>query len=149
MNMPDGMAALRCPGGKRPSTFCRRRGAAPRPWRPPPAASVVMQAPGRCRRRCAPPQVGTVPKPAPAPAEVITDAAASSCAGGSVRIQLASVRSPEAAREEWTWLKRDNDDLLALNGVAVEAISASAASGTGLRRVRLATRPRRQSCARR
>ena len=39
-----------------------------------------------------------------------------------VRVQLASVRSAEAARDEWTRLKQDNPDLLGkLSAVAVRA----------------------------
>jgi len=39
-----------------------------------------------------------------------------------VRVQLASLRSPDAARDEWIRLKRDNPDLLGkLTAVAVRA----------------------------
>ena len=47
----------------------------------------------------------TMPKPTPAPA-------APAAAANGPRIQLASVRTPEAAREEWARLKHDNPDLL-------------------------------------
>ena len=45
---------------------------------------------------------------------------ASASRSGPIRIRLASLRSPEAAREEWARLKRDNTDLLGrLRAVAI------------------------------
>ena len=41
---------------------------------------------------------------------------------GPVRIQLASLRTPEAAKEEWSRLKREHPELLGkLTAVAVKA----------------------------
>jgi hypothetical protein len=59
----------------------------------------------------------TTPKPtATAPAK----AAPTSVPGGKVQIQLASLRTPEAARDDWARLKRENADLLGkLTAVAV------------------------------
>jgi len=85
----------------------------PRPTAPPsvmapplpPAAAVAP-----------PPQPAAVPKPAPKPAPL------TNAVPGGVRVQLASLRSPDAARDEWTRLKRDNPDLLGkLTAVAVRA----------------------------
>jgi hypothetical protein len=64
------------------------------------------------------------PKPAaaaPAKEAALTLAAAAPAGKASpVQIQLASLRSPEAAREDWARLKRDNPDLLGkLTAVAV------------------------------
>ena len=58
------------------------------------------------------PPAAAAPKPAAKPATQ----------PGGVRVQLASLRSAEAARDEWTRLKGDNPDLLGkLTAVAVRA----------------------------
>ena len=59
------------------------------------------------------------PKPAAVgPAKPAATVAAAP--GGKVQLQLASLRSPEAAREDWARLKRENPDLLGkLTAVAV------------------------------
>jgi hypothetical protein len=70
--------------------------------------------------------VPRTPRPA-AKAAVQPNQAASAPAGSAsagkaspIQIQLGSLRSPEAAREEWTRLKRENSDLLGkLTAVAV------------------------------
>jgi outer membrane biosynthesis protein TonB len=49
------------------------------------------------------------PKPAAAPTP---KTAASTSGNGSVEVRLASVRTPESARDEWARLKRENADLL-------------------------------------
>jgi hypothetical protein len=63
------------------------------------------------------------PAKAPAPAKQATLGAAAAAPAGKaspVQVQLVSVRSPEAAREEWARLKRENPDLLGrLTAVAV------------------------------
>jgi hypothetical protein len=77
---------------------------APQPAAAQPAAKAAAKA--------APKPVAAVPgKPA---------AGAPVAATGKVQIQLASLKSPEAAREDWARLKRDNPDLLGkLTAVAV------------------------------
>ena len=87
---------------------------APRPTAPPPAPPVQTAAspatstpkiePGPAP---APPDAAqrAVPKPAPPAAKPVA-------AGPPVRIQLASLRTPDQAREEWARLKHDNSDLL-------------------------------------
>jgi hypothetical protein len=66
----------------------------------------------------APPQVAAAPKPAPQAAKPTEPAAA----GPPTKIQLASLRTPDQARDEWTRLKRENADLLGrLSAVAVKA----------------------------
>jgi SPOR domain len=68
---------------------------------PPSAAAPVAQAPKAAAK-------ATPSKPAAA------------APGGKVQLQLASLRSPEAAREDWSRLKRENPDLLGkLTAVAV------------------------------
>jgi hypothetical protein len=60
-------------------------------------------------------------KPAPAK-EPAAAAPAKSVPAGPVRIQLASLRTPEAAKEEWSRLKREHPELLGkLTAVAVKA----------------------------
>lgn len=103
----------------------------PRPAPPPPsppkepAASPTMQqaptanaaapaeAPPAPASESATPAANAA-KPAPAPA---TPAAAAS---GHIHLRLGSLRSPDAAREEWARLKRENPDLLGkLHAVAI------------------------------
>jgi len=80
----------------------------PAPPAAPPAAKAVAKA---------------APKPASAPAReaaLTLGAAAPAGKASPVQIQLASLKSPEAAREDWARLKRDNADLLGkLTAVAV------------------------------
>ena len=60
-------------------------------------------------------------KPAPAKEPAAT-APAKSVPAGPVRLQLASLRTPEAAKEEWSRLKREHPELLGrLTAVAVKA----------------------------
>jgi hypothetical protein len=89
---------------------------APRPTAPPPPAPVAQALPTPLP---APPQVAALPRPA---AKAVEPAAKPAAAGAGMRIQLASLRTPEAARDEWERLKRENDDLLGkLTAVAVRA----------------------------
>jgi outer membrane biosynthesis protein TonB len=58
----------------------------------------------------------------PAAKETPAAAPAKSISAGPVRIQLASLRSPEAAKDEWARLKREHPDTLGkLTAVAVKA----------------------------
>jgi cell division septation protein DedD len=93
---------------------------APRPVAPPqvaavapPAAPTIQPAPGPLPAP-APPEVAALPKPAPAPKPAV--------AGPPVKIQLASLRTPDEARDEWQRVKRENSDLLGkFTAVAVRA----------------------------
>jgi cell division septation protein DedD len=90
---------------------------------PPPEAPVARPlpppqapAPPAAAAPPAPPPVAAAPKapPKPGPAEAALPA--------GIRVQLASLRSAEAARDEWQRLKRENADLLGkLTAVAVRA----------------------------
>ena len=84
-------------------------------------ASASAAAPAT--QAAAKPAAKTAPKPAAAPAKqtAVTLAAAAPAGKASpVQIQLGSLRSPEAARDDWTRLKRENADLLGkLTAVAV------------------------------
>jgi sporulation related protein len=97
---------------------------APRPVAPPPQAAAPAPGPASApaQHLLTPQQIAALAKPgakAPAPDASATQPAA---AAGGIRIQLASVRSADAAREEWTRLKRDNEDLLGkYTAVAVRA----------------------------
>ena len=92
---------------------------------PPPPALPAAPAPS-VEATPAPPQAAqpkiAAAKPVPAkPAAAATPVATGATAGG-VRVQLGSLRSPEAARDEWQRLKRVNADLLGqLTAVAVRA----------------------------
>lgn len=84
-----------------------------------PSASAPASAAPASQPAAAQAAAKAIPKPAaPAPAKQAAPAAAA--AGGKVQLQLGSLRSPEAAREDWARLKRDNPDLLGkLTAVAV------------------------------
>jgi SPOR domain len=104
-----------------------------------PAAEQPMPRPVAPPKEAAPPQVaaGSPPAPdsaaapasapaitmppaasSPAPAKTAAKAPTKPAAAnpvaktGSVQVRLGSLRSPEAAREEWQRLKRDNSDLI-------------------------------------
>jgi cell division septation protein DedD len=90
--------------------------AAPRGREPqlkPPGTGVAEARPPAAPRQAAPPQAGVqhaAAEPGPAPS-------------GRVQVRLGSLRSPEAAREEWQRLKRENGDLLGslrANAVSVD-----------------------------
>src|SRR5439155_12215681 len=89
-----------------------REAAAPAP----PAVPATQQPPAQPAAKAA---ASAAPKPAAAaPAKPAATAAA--LPGGKVQLQLGSLRSPEAAREDWSRLKRENPDLLGkLTAVAV------------------------------
>ena len=85
----------------------------------PPAAAAPKPAASQQQAAAAP-----APKAPAKPAAKETQAAApaKSIPAGPVRIQLASLRSPEAAKEEWARLKREHPDSLGkLTAVAVKA----------------------------
>jgi hypothetical protein len=86
---------------------------APRPLTPPQVAAVPQTvAPGI--------QPGPTPLPAPGPPPIA--AARPAPAGPSMKIQLASLRTPDEARDEWARVKRENADLLGkFTAVAVRA----------------------------
>ncbi|HTZ36336.1 MAG TPA: SPOR domain-containing protein [Stellaceae bacterium] len=87
--------------------------AAPAPA-PAPAASAPRQPPA-----LTPQQVAALAKPPAKPSE---PAAKPTATAGGLRIQLASLRTPDEAREEWARLKRANADLLGrMTAVAVKA----------------------------
>jgi cell division septation protein DedD len=106
---------------------------APRPTAPAPVQSTAAPPPAPAPEAPAakpapkpapmltPQQVAALAKPAAKPAEEAKPAAAAAD-GGGMRIQLASLRTPEEARDEWARLKHDNGDLLGkLTAVAVKA----------------------------
>ncbi|HTW50644.1 MAG TPA: SPOR domain-containing protein [Stellaceae bacterium] len=86
---------------------------APRPLAPPQVAAVPQtMAPGI--------QPGPTPLPAPGPPPVAS--ARSAPVGPPVKIQLASLRTPDEARDEWARVKRENADVLGkFTAVAVRA----------------------------
>ncbi|HLY46017.1 MAG TPA: SPOR domain-containing protein [Stellaceae bacterium] len=101
---------------------------APAAESPPPAAAAP--APPAAAPAAAPPQPAVAaieappaaaqPAAKPAAREAPPDHVAKGAAGGPIRLRLASLRSAEAARDEWARLKRDNADLLGkLTAVAI------------------------------
>ncbi|HWB52113.1 MAG TPA: SPOR domain-containing protein [Stellaceae bacterium] len=103
----------------------------PRPVAPPPPPQPTAQAPASIPPAGAyppplpaPPPVSVQAKHAPKPAEAAKPAksAAPAAGGPPVKVQLASLRTPDEAREEWQRLKHENADLLGrLTAVAVKA----------------------------
>jgi outer membrane biosynthesis protein TonB len=91
---------------------------APRPPPPPPVQAQLPPPPTAAPPTAVPPVAATpAPQPQPAPPKPGETAVAD-----GVRVQLASLRTPEAARDEWARLKRENPDLLGkLTAVAVRA----------------------------
>jgi SPOR domain len=99
---------------------------------PPPPPQAMTQAPALPPQAAFPaplpaPAPGTAPaKPAPKSAEAVKPVAAKpaepAAGGPPTKIQLASLRTPDEARDEWARLKRANDDLLGkFTAVAVRA----------------------------
>ena len=82
---------------------------------PPSAAPAPTHATPQRVAPMTPAQIAALAKPAtPAPGDTAP--------AGGVRIQLASLRTPDEARDEWQRLKRENGDLLGkLTAVAVRA----------------------------
>ena len=91
---------------------------APRPVAPPPAPPPAVAA-APTAPATAPPQVAALPKPTVKPTEAPTKPVG---AEATIKVQLASLRTPEEARDEWARLKRENGDLLGkFTAVAVRA----------------------------
>ena len=100
-----------------------------------PAPEQPLPRPVPAAREAAAPAAASVPAAQQPPAQPAAKAAASAAPkptaaapakpaaatpGGKVQLQLGSLRSPEAAREDWSRLKRENPDLLGkLTAVAV------------------------------
>ena len=108
MPRPAPAAAAPAPSAVAPSAVPAPSAVAPSAVRVPPTAAT------------APPVGSAAGKPAAEPKAAATPTHAGP--PSPVRIRLASVHSPDAAREEWARLKRDNEDLLGrLTAVAVRA----------------------------
>ena len=116
----------------RPTAPAKEAAAAPPPI-PTPAAASAQAAPEPAAP-ASPASAKPVTQAKPAPAAKETAAAkeaaailgtapsASPKAGGAVRVQLGALRTPEAARDEWARLKREQPELLGkLTAIAVRA----------------------------
>ncbi len=91
---------------------------------PPPEQPLPRPVPAPIKPTAAPPIVMPPPEPisgeagaapvaaAPQAAPKVAVPASTETAAGTVQVRLGSLRSPEAAREEWQRLKRANGDLL-------------------------------------
>lgn len=98
------------PATKAPAKSAAETKAAAAPAPPAHAASQTATQPAQQAR------------PAPAPTPALAAPAPQAAATGGIRVQLASLRTPEAARSEWGRLKQANPDLLGrLSAVAVRA----------------------------
>lgn len=86
-----------------------------------PAGKPSSEPPAQSPAQSKPAAKPTAAKPEPA-AKTATAAPASAATSGGIRVQLGSLRSPEAARDEWQRLKRLHSDLLGgLTAIAVRA----------------------------
>lgn len=87
----------------------------------PPATATTPPAPHSASAPAAPAAAQpAAAQPAPKAAAKAAPKPAAAAPGGKIQLQLASLRSPEAAREDWARLKRENPDLLGkLTAVAV------------------------------
>jgi sporulation related protein len=86
---------------------------------PTPAAPAATPVP---QQQAAATPAPKAPKPAPAKETPAAAPAKNAVPSGPVRLQLASLRTPEAAKEEWSRLKREHPELLGnLTAVAVKA----------------------------
>jgi hypothetical protein len=106
----------------RPAPAPKEAAVAPPPIPPAPAAPVASSpasAPAAAPAASSPAKPAA--KAAPQPKQPASVAAPAAPPGkGPIQLRLASLRSPEAAREEWARLKRENSDLLGnLTAVAV------------------------------
>ena len=83
--------------------------APPQPAALPPPAAAAAKPTAKVAAEAKPP---APPKPTATPAKAPAPSATEPAANGRVEVRLASVRTPESAREEWARLKRENADLL-------------------------------------
>ena len=89
---------------------------------PSPAPVAAAAAPPRPKRPAADQQQTSAATPASAKPLAVPTPVPQGTKGLGLRIQLAALRTPEAARDEWNRLKRENSDLLGkLSAVAVRA----------------------------
>lgn len=111
--LPPPEQPLPRPVPKEPPASSAAAPSAPAPAQPAPAATPAQQ------------QAAAIPAPKVPSKPAVTETpaappAAKSLPTGPVRIQLASLRTPEAAKEEWGRLKREHPDTLGkLTAVAV------------------------------
>jgi hypothetical protein len=117
----------------RPTAPAKEAAAAPPPPIPAPSAAPPQAAPEPAAPASpAPAKPAAQAKPAPTAKETAgakeaaailgSAPSASPKAGGAVRVQLGALRSPEAARDEWARLKREQPELLGkLTAIAVRA----------------------------
>jgi cell division septation protein DedD len=96
-----------------PATAPRPVPAAPMAAAPAPAPRIAAVAP--------PP-----PPPPPTPARIETPKPAALPAGRGYRLQIAAVRSPAAAKQEWERLRRLHSDVLGNLGFAMERVDLGA-----------------------
>jgi cell division septation protein DedD len=121
---PDKAGGMDIPDKDNP-LYTRKAGGAPvehilpLPEQPQPRQLAPPPPPPQTQAPAVPPGSVVAPGTAPAPQHQLAAAPkalpkppAPAPAAGGTRIQLASVRSPEAARQEWDRLKHDNSDLL-------------------------------------
>jgi hypothetical protein len=127
MNVPDKddpLYALRPGGNPAEHILPPPEAPAPRPVGPsappPPAVAAAPAAPAVQPAPAPPPtQLAAVPKPAPPPSDAEAKPTPS---GPPMKVQLASLRTPDEARDEWARLKREHGDLLGkFTAVAVRA----------------------------
>lgn len=131
MNIPDRddpIYAMRSNGSQAEHILPPPEAPAPRPVAPPPPPPAPQAA---TLSPPATPPVQSFPAPLPAPGPVAEPARPApkpapaprpEAAGPPMKVQLASLRTPDEARDEWQRVKRENGDLLGrYSAVAVRA----------------------------
>lgn len=100
--------------------------AAPAPQPPQDAPAQPQQA---ARPSAPQPAPQSAPAPAPAPAQSQAQAGIAAVSGGGFKVQLAAVRSDEAARQEWNRLKNRYKEELGTLTLTVQRVDLGAGKG--------------------
>lgn len=110
--------------------------AAPTPQPPQDSpGNAPTQAPAQAQQAAPAPQPTAEPKPAPAPAQsqaqtpAQSQASIAAVSGGAFKVQLAAVRSDEAARQEWNRLRSRYKEELGALSLTIQRVDLGAGKG--------------------
>lgn len=102
---------------------------------PQPPQDSPTQAPAQAQQAAPAPQPTAEPKPAPAPAQsqaqtpAQPQASIAAVSGGAFKVQLAAVRSDEAARQEWNRLRSRYKEELGALSLTIQRVDLGAGKG--------------------
>lgn len=99
------------------------------PAQTPPAARAPAAQPAPAPAPAPAPQPAAEPKPSPTPAPAQTQASIAAVSGGGFKVQLAAVRSDEAAKQEWNRLKNRYKEELGALSLTVQRVDLGAGKG--------------------